>query len=251
MTSDEAKFILSAAQLDELDASDTETAEAIALTQRDPELKAWYEDLRQFDDAVRQQLLTVEPPAELQSEILAGIRVTRQRIWRRRPILSSLLGVAAAAMICVVGWLLLSTSSTGDADDLRLAMLSEIESLDRLDHVSDDPRELTEWLNRNHVPVEFNIPDQAGDRKLAGCKILSWRRSRATLICFESAADRGAAGFHLVVVEAKTMSDLADGELRLLPDDDWSTAAWREGDLVYFIAARGHHGDPRKFISIS
>jgi len=75
MTTDEAKFILSAFRPSGSDTGDAAFGEALRFAGDDPALGAWFAQSRAHDRAVASKLGQVAPPAGLREAILAGGRV--------------------------------------------------------------------------------------------------------------------------------------------------------------------------------
>jgi hypothetical protein len=99
MTPQETKFILRTHRADgRYPAGDPLFAEALAETERTPELAAWLEREHALDETVANKLDAIQPPADLRDQILAGARASRlQRRWWQNPFWLS----AAAAIILV------------------------------------------------------------------------------------------------------------------------------------------------------
>ena len=107
MNNQQAKFILGAYRPDGRDATDAAFAEALAQTERDPELRQWLERQRAFDTAVVGRLRAVAPPVELKQAILAGVRASRPRAaWWLAP--RWLAAAAAMAVLAGVGAVIVS-----------------------------------------------------------------------------------------------------------------------------------------------
>jgi hypothetical protein len=75
MTTDEAKFILSAFRPSGRDTGDAAFGEALRFAGEDPALGAWFAQSRAHDRAVAGKLGQVAPPPGLREAILAGVRV--------------------------------------------------------------------------------------------------------------------------------------------------------------------------------
>jgi hypothetical protein len=75
MTTDEAKFILSAFRPSGSDTGDAAFGEALRFAGDDPALGAWFAQSRAHDRAVAGKLAQVAPPPGLREAILAGVRV--------------------------------------------------------------------------------------------------------------------------------------------------------------------------------
>ena len=77
MTNQDAKLVLSAYRPNGADARDPFFEQALQQAKRDPELMEWFEKQRAFDRVIVAKLRTIEPPAGLNSQILAGLRAVR------------------------------------------------------------------------------------------------------------------------------------------------------------------------------
>ena len=77
MTNQDAKLVLSAYRPNGADARDPFFEQALQQAKRDPELMEWFEKQRAFDCVMVAKLRTIEPPAGLNSQILAGLRAIR------------------------------------------------------------------------------------------------------------------------------------------------------------------------------
>lgn len=102
MTHDEAKFILRSYRPGTPDDRDPVFAEALALADRDPVLRAWWESQRAFDDAVARKLTALAPSSGSLELILAGARAQR-RSRRRMRTLAWLAAAAVAILLTLVG----------------------------------------------------------------------------------------------------------------------------------------------------
>src|SRR5260370_7334463 len=74
MNSDAAKEILSAYRSKDRDGADRSFREALSQMESDADLKKWFDDQLDLDRTIRQKLAAIEPPADLQANILARIR---------------------------------------------------------------------------------------------------------------------------------------------------------------------------------
>jgi hypothetical protein len=72
MTLDEAKIILAAYRIGELDPADANTRAALELAASDPELAAWWENEQDFDRAFARKFASITPPRELAAIIMRG-----------------------------------------------------------------------------------------------------------------------------------------------------------------------------------
>ncbi|HEX6567076.1 MAG TPA: hypothetical protein VF020_22490, partial [Chthoniobacterales bacterium] len=66
MNSDAAKEILSAYRSRDRDGADPIFHEALNQMESDSELRKWFEEQQDLDQAIREKLASIEPPADLQ-----------------------------------------------------------------------------------------------------------------------------------------------------------------------------------------
>src|SRR4030095_5212603 len=97
---EQARLLLSAYRPGGSDAKDPAFAEALALAQRDPQLRAWLEDSQHFDRAISERLRSLDVPPDLRATILAGGRLSRPPRWwqsRRLWAIAAMFALAATA----------------------------------------------------------------------------------------------------------------------------------------------------------
>lgn len=256
MTNEEAKFILGAVRPGHIDPSDPDLAEALRLAGTDPELNAWFARSTAFDTVVADRLRRIAPPDDLKATILAGVRVSRlpaRRPPRRFPVSRVLLAMAALLAISLVVTRFLPISSvtppiSGEQilAGFRSDMLREIENLQQIDYVSNDPDKVAKWLRENEAAPDFEIPSDTGGHSLVGCKVLVWKGHRVSLICFTNPNADGPPGLHLLTLAADALPDFDGSSESVLREGQWSTSTWREGDSIHVLAAKGEHRDLRK-----
>ncbi len=252
MTNEEAKFILGAVRPGHIDPSDPDLAEALRLAGTDPELNAWFARSTAFDTVVADRLRGIAPPDDLKATILAGVRVSR-RPARRFPLGRVLLAMAALLAISLVATRFLPVSPvtppiSGEQilAGFRSDMLREIENLQQIDYVSNDPDKVAKWLRENEAAPDFEIPSDTGGHRLVGCKVLLWKGHRVSLICFTNPNADGPPGLHLVTLSADALPDFDASAEAFHREGEWSTSAWREGDSIHILAAKGEHRDLRQ-----
>ena len=264
MNTDEAKFLLSALRKGDCTAAESGTlpddiATACELLEQDSELNRWFQKNCAFDAAVAEKCAQHSAPTDLESSILAGIRVSGAVPWWRRRALVTFAAAAAIAVFAVTSWWQSDPSSpdgpklagtdapiAGDHLEFRQAMISEIESVTQLDFDSDEPHKIDEWIisEGSPAPKVFDTPDTIGGAPVAGCKLLNWNGHRATLICFIGENDAGdPISFHLVAIDRKALGDLPVEEAARVvahQNSDWTTALEVASDesQVVFIATR-------------
>ena len=254
MTPEEARFILAAVRppSDTVDpmpsaAQDPNVAEAIRVMENDAELKAWYAEHCRFDKAIATQVSSIEPPSDLESNILAGLKVSGMIPWWQRGTFRVLAVAASIMLIATVTYMarqgLIPESGSemiaGNTTEFRRSVVGEIKNLRNFDHMSDQSSQLVAWLNQQGAPTlaNLNLPSRLGDPGVAGCKMLDWQGHRVSLMCFLAPDSAGEThSFHLVVVDDKVLPGVTEGHPLFASEDGWSTALWRQGSKVVMLA---------------
>ena len=145
MTRDEAREFLEIATLLPAEERTDEMREALALTERDAELREWFEKRRVFDESVAAAVSEIEPPAALRAKLIQGM--TRE--WRARGTSSALRWFALAASLLILGAITALVIHRGSAD-WKLEALAVIQRVNdgevKLDQYSHDLPVMRDWL---------------------------------------------------------------------------------------------------------
>jgi len=246
MNKEEAKFILSGLRPGARGADDPRLAQALALAEADPELKQWLEEQQGFDRAMIERIGQVQPPPDLQSAILAGIRLSQPLPWwQRRAFLATaaVLVLLAALSVTVNIWdhSSESTFAQSEVDTFRSAMIEQIGRLNQLDFVSAEAVSLRTWLSLHAGDSDYVVPAGLDETRTIGCKILDFRGQRVTLICFGAEPGEMKPTAHLFVLEteAASVDTRPESEPRIAAQGEWTTATWQEGSRTYLLATLG------------
>ena len=233
MNSQEARLVLQAHRPNDLDATQPAFAEALALVENDPELKAWWEAQQAFDRKVAAKLGEVPLPADLRATILAGHKIEQ---LTPRPHLSLWLAAAAAvAVLCVIGTALEETRyvSSASYDEAALAFLGN--DAPALGMTSPDHDKIVAWLKERNAPTG-DLPATMSALPAVGCQKFVVQGHNVSLICFILA---GGKLVHLFVVDQKALSDPPS---RNTPEfrqvQGWSTASWSDGRMSYLLTTQ-------------
>ncbi len=261
MKPEEARFILAAVRppSDAADPTpstpqDPNVAEAVRVMESDSELKTWYAEHCHFDRAVADQVSAIEPPSDLESNILAGLKVSGLIPWWQRGTFRVLAVAASVMLIAAVTYTARQGLAPGtekgivaeNANDFRRSVVGEIKNLQSFDYMSDQSGQLVAWLSQQGSPTLANLdlPSNIGDAKVAGCKLLEWKGHRVSLMCFlvpDAVGDERS--FHLVVVDGKAFPGVRGDHPLIVSEDGWSTALWRQGSKIVLIATDNPNPD--------
>jgi hypothetical protein len=235
MDRQEAKLVLQAHQPDHLDVSHPAFAEALALVETDPELKAWWEAQQAFDRRVAAKLREVPVPADLRSVILTGRKI--EQFTPQPSLLSWLAAAAVVAFLCVAGTFKEIAMTTGPLaqTDYEATVLPFLHNnAPDLAMTSPDRAKIMGWLKERNAPMG-NLPAGMTTLPTVGCQKYMVHGHTVSLICFVMAS--GAIA-HLFVVDQEALTDPAGNAPEFNQMQGWSTASWSDGQMSYLLATQ-------------
>lgn len=236
MDEQRARLILQA-YLPGAEQDDPEVAAALVEAERDQELGHWFAEEQAFDRAISAHLEAVPAPLGLKTRILANSAATAEgpRSWSW---IVKLAGVAAVLFLLfqVVSLFRTPERATAEVGYFSSEMVSFIEISPRLEMMSDDLGEIKQFLAKNDT-AQMKVPPHLAALEPIGCRVLSYRREKVTLICFQRKED-GLA--HLFVVDGAALPEMKPGQKPIIAQEgEWATATWAENDSVYLVTVQG------------
>lgn len=246
MTNKEASFLLGAYRPNGLDAANPEFAEALDQAARDPELKHWFEDQRDFDSKMAAGVRSVPVPPDLRARIMAGAKVSRPARWYapRR-----LLAMAALAMAFAAAglWYGMRQRGPGWEDQSLVALSSLLSGQDKFDAQSPSVADLQRWLSGAGSPNTAALPARLTAYASLGCKTISWRGHPISIICFHGP---GNELVHLAMVDKASLPNPPpEGHPEYEARDGWRMACWSQGSLAMMLVTRGPESDLRTILA--
>ncbi len=252
MDNREAKFILNAYRPGGQDAHDARFAEALEQVRCDPTLQHWFDESVAFDAAMTEKFFAIPVPSNLRESILTGVKVTRPesiRHWKNR---WRKWAIAAAVLLsATLGVLIWHETRPAPVADWQLQALDAILSSiardeSHFDVISSNPADLVKWLRENSAPAGKKLPNNLDKLPSIGCKTFFWRGKPVSLICFTLPEGRA---MHLVMTPVSTDSDRSiKHQAKLIQQDHWATATWRQGDMIYMLALDGSRDELRSYL---
>jgi hypothetical protein len=259
MDKTEAKLLLQACRSNGQDDNLPAFAEALALVERDPELKAWWEAQRAFDRAISAKLNEIPLPADLHATILAGRKIEQMT---PRNHFTNWLAFAAMLAVCVgLGFhfyggvqnhtspqgapLAVATSAPAPvpavaSHDYETGVFAFLDSPSiSLAMNSSDHDQVAAWL-KQHASPTGTIPAKMATLPTAGCQTFAVHGHTVSLICF--ALDGGGYA-HLFVVEKQALADPPGSSPEFKQIGAWNMAAWSDDTHSYMLATQS---DPDK-----
>lgn len=215
---------------------DPEMAEALKTAAANPELVRWLEEEQAFDQAVAQHLEAIPAPFGLRTRILAQAEET-QRTSKFRWAFRIAATVALLLLVAQgVGFWRASQRGANLQAEYAKEMTSFVQLSPPLQMEGSDLGQIRNWLaEKNAAPAK--VPARLAALEPLGCRVLSFRGQKVTLICFQREGQRLA---HLFVVDRAALPKLKPGAKPIFANEHgWMTATWAEGDSIYMIALQG------------
>ena len=248
MNNQRARFILQSHPCGESATPDPQVADALRRAESDPELAAWLEGERAFDETLRARLRQVKPPMGLKDEVLAAtpdMATAPVSLWR-----IPLAWAAALALLTSISALLLWPRGPENSfASFRKEMVVVAASPIRFDFASGDPRELERWLNERTGASHAELPALVKSLPGLGCRELKWRGRTVAMLCFR--AEDGRA-LHVFAVARGAWRDAPGAsQARYAASGEMQTVAWSQGEVIYLAALRGDESALRRHLGMA
>jgi hypothetical protein len=243
----EAKFILSAYRPGGEDACTTHFAAALEQVSRDPVLAAWFSNQRALDMAISDALYSISVPDDLRTNILAGAKISRRRLWPHRPVFFAM---AATLMLlaCVAGfWMHQSALDPWQKDALAF-IPNFANGQSHFDHEAIDGLALQQWLQAQHAPAADVMPAALEALPALGCKTISSNGKLVSITCFRMP---GGELVHLIVTDASGLKHPLPQQPRFVRQNGWITASWTQNGHALMLATKASDRELRDLLTTS
>lgn len=236
MKNQEAKFILGAYRPDGQDAADATFREALAQSEKDPELRAWFDRQRKFDSHVSAKLKEIAPPPGLREAILTGSRVSVGAARPRRNWWVPAGWLAAAAAVAIVATIALKTRATAALPTgAQLAAFALDDSANHHDQHIGMPaglNSLQAQLANVQVPLSKGMSLNLDQMRKEHCRLVKVGGREVFEICFQ----REGAWYHVYV---GSRHDFAPGAIEpralMHVQGQFASTAWADAERVYAL----------------
>jgi hypothetical protein len=244
MDRNEAKVLLQACRPDGQDDAVPAFAEALAMVERDPELKTWWEAQKAFDRTISTKIKEIPLPDDLRATIVAGRKIEQMTPRFQLPYW---LAAAALIMFCLgLGFHFWPASSKSDANpaiasatmansDYETGIVAFLENdTSELGMMSSDHDKVAAWLKEQNSPVGA-IPSKMISLSSLGCQAFAVHGHAVSLICFNM-PDGGVT--HLFVIQKQALANPPGGSPEFKKAGSWTMATWSDGDHSYMLATQ-------------
>lgn len=231
MTPSEAKRILLLHRPWLSEPPDAETAGALGLVARDPELKRWWEEHLACQETIRARFNELPVPAHLRSILLAERKVIHLVFWQRPPFWIA----AAAACLLVIGIAaqMLQPQPPDRFADFRSRMVRSALRQYSMDIATNDMRQVRQFLAGRGAPADYALPPGLERLALTGGAALKWRGNPVAMVCF----NRGDSEMlYLFVMDRSVVKDAPPAAPQLAKVNRLVTVSWSDGHRAYVLA---------------
>lgn len=241
MNCDEAKTILLLYRPGTADAEDPDVAEALALAEREGELKEWQVIHCARQAALRGTFHQIAAPAGLKEQIISEQAAQeRMRVWRKQVALTA---VAAVLLLMAFGSFWYSRPAPEDTLVIYQNQMAGVALRGyAMDVVTNDPATIRAYLAQNHAPADFILPAPLQQAVLAGCAVENWQGVKVAMVCFRTrqAPPEVTSDLWLFIVDRKSVRKSPAGTApQLSKINRLTTATWTQGDQLYFLGTAG------------
>ena len=242
MNRDEAKSILLLYRHGTADAEDPQIAEALALAERDQELKDWLvvHCARQF--VLRQKFRQIAAPAGLKEQIISEQAAQKRMLATRQKV-----RFALAAFVLLSGLLSFFWISHHAPEDTLAIYQRQMAGVAlrgyAMDLLTNEPAPIRAFLAQHQAPGYFTLPVPLQQAALTGCAIEGWQGVKVSMICFRTGkplAPGATSDLWLFVVDRAAVKNIpAAAAPQFSKISRLIIATWTQGDKLYLLGTDG------------
>lgn len=250
MNREQAKRILLLYRSGLADDGDPDFAAAMALVERDSELRRWFDAHRAVQNAIRREFRKIAPPEALKEQIVS------ERPWHTRPVKVGHL-VAVAATVVVLAALAVWWSGLEPREDKSFAayrsrMVSKALREYDMKLATDKLPSIREFLKQEGAPADFVLPRRLAQVTATGCLPVAWQGARVSMICFKTGRPLppGQAGdLWFFIIDHAAVPDAPISLAPVLATvKGVKTASWTRDGKTYVLAVAGDERLLKEFL---
>jgi hypothetical protein len=205
-------------------------AQALEVVRHDAELRHWFENHCQFQQAMRAKFREIGVPDRLKAALLVEPKIIRPQAWWRRP---AWIAAAAAIVLAAVLVPLRPRLAPDRFANFREMMVSIALRNYRMDWETNDQGSLRQLLAARGAPADYQVPPGLSQLKLTGGAALTWRSNPVSMVCFDQGNKQMLFLFVMGNNDAKDPPPIARTEL--VKVSSYQTASWRRGGKTYVL----------------
>ena len=255
MDKQRCRFLLGACRPNGADATDPTFQAALEQTRTDPDLGAWFAREQAIDRAIAGKLLEVRAPAELRQQILSGLAVSSP-FRGRRPVMTILAGLAAAASIALAIYVALPRRAPRPVDTIIASSVTTAAEHPALTYYASSLPELRTRLASDKAPSPGELPKPLAALTTVGCRSINWSGVNASLVSFrapdfpvQTDGETRDVVLQLFTVDQRSCA-AASASLTpvVFSRDNAAVATWRDARSYYVLVASVPEEALRRFL---
>lgn len=240
MTDIEAKEILKLYRPGTADAEDPSFAEALALCERNAELKDWFARHCAVYSALRAKFKQIPIPEGLKEQIISERKAHMVPLWQKAVLASGVL-----AVIALVVWQVQMKWSPPEPHGFaayRTYMISEASRGYAMDVYATDLQQIHKYLEQTNAIADYDLPaNLQKNAKVAGCVAETWQGNRVSMICFQTKPmpPTKADLWLFVTADSSAPDTPTNAKPKFETVNGVITANWTEGGKTYVLGLKG------------
>jgi hypothetical protein len=251
VTRDEAKTILLPYRPETAATDDPQTAAALALAKRDPELARWLEKHCARQHMLREKFRQIAAPVGLKEQIVSEQKAQSKIIsWRRNTALATAAAMAALIVLTLF-WF-----RPREKDDTFAVYQNQMAGVAlrgyAMDLATDNPTQIRAYLAQNRAPANYDLPASLQKVAVTGCAIEGWQNVKVSMICFRTGRQLPSgqsSDLWLFVIDRAAMKDAPAANARqFIRVNKLMTATWTQGDKLYLLGMEGDESALRQYL---
>jgi hypothetical protein len=194
-------------------------------------LARWFEQHCAFQKQMRARFREIEVPAHLKMALKTGYVPLAPRPWWRNPVWLAAAGVAVVLLALAGFWL--NPRTPARFANYQARMVSTALREYRMDLVTNDMRQLRQFLAAKGAPADYDVTQGLSRLPLTGGGVLHWRSHPVAMVCFNRGDDQM---LFLFVLNRSAVSDPPPATPQVAKTNDLQTVSWTRGDKTYVLA---------------
>lgn len=240
MTRDEAKQILALYRPGVMVQPDAQTAEALELARRDPELAAWLEQQSAVFTEIRAKLKTIPVPPGLRRRIILE-HLAHARILPLTTRLLLAAAIAALILLTAVLWFQFQPNPQNTFDGWRNRMAKDVQRGYAMQMTGTNQAEIREFFRSKGQPADYTLPARLDKLPGEGGAVKRWNASYTSLLCLDGSIKPGQRNdLYLFMAKRSGVPGApAPGKKVFRKIGGFMTVTWTQGDELYLLTASG------------
>jgi hypothetical protein len=243
MTDNQAKEILKLYRPGSADAEDASFGEALALCERNPELKNWFAEHCALYSALRAKFKQIPVPEGLREQIVSERKVHAVPLWQKAVLLVGAVAVVGL-VLSRIPWP--QPPEPHDFAYYRAYMVGQADRQYTMDQLTNNLDQIRLFLTQKGAVTNYVLPDNLQKKALvAGCVETTFQGKAVSMICFQTRPMRPTdSDLWLIVTENSTTTE---NPSTTTPKIDKTmkgikgitTASWMADGKTYVLAVKG------------